>query len=69
MRKDDFTNFVTMFIIFIGFITIMIFMLTYDAPEPVLCEKHEYVVTSEYNIMAGQYKTVSKCAKCGHTVR
>ena len=35
--------------------------------ENVDCE-HEYVVSSKYNYLRGQYKTISKCAKCGYEI-
>lgn len=35
--------------------------------ENINCE-HEYVVSSKYNYLRGQYKTISKCAKCGYEI-
>ena len=32
------------------------------------CE-HDWVITSEYSWYRGQYRTISKCSKCGKVVR
>ena len=35
--------------------------------ENINCE-HEYVVSSKYDWLFEQYKTISKCAKCGYEI-
>ena len=32
------------------------------------CE-HDWVITSEYSWYRGQYRTISKCSKCGKVVK
>lgn len=34
----------------------------------VVCE-HDWVITSEYSVWGGGYRTISKCSKCGEVVR
>ena len=33
-----------------------------------ICE-HDWVITSEYSWFRNQYRTISKCSKCGETVK
>ena len=35
--------------------------------EDINCE-HEYVVSSRYDWLFEQYKTISKCTKCGYEI-
>lgn len=29
---------------------------------------HEYVITSKYDLLLGQYRTISKCVNCGYEI-
>ena len=36
--------------------------------EPKVCE-HEWVITSEYDWIFSQYRTISKCSKCCEEIK
>ena len=50
------------------YVTVQIEPINSGEKIEVTCE-HEYVITSEYDWFHESYRTVSKCAKCGHVVR